>query len=132
MESLGPRPRRPGMETSLIVEPVRASSRREVRVQTRAASRIVSQAILLLGGLELFVALVLLIDAITPPITDAVALVASGVVLGAGPLAAFLTVLAIVNLIESGYDGFIGTLVAAIPVGVVISLVSAVFWLVIL
>jgi len=38
------------METPPIVEPVRASLRREVRVQTRAASRIVSQAILLLDS----------------------------------------------------------------------------------
>jgi len=130
LESSGPAPRRSGLETPLIAEPFHTPPPKEARVQTRAASRIVSEAIIIIGVVELLIVVVLLFDAITPPISEGVVLVASAVILGAGPLAAFLTVLAIVNLIQSGYEGFTWSLVAAIPVGVVTSLASAVFWLV--
>ena len=132
MESSSRAPRRSGIETPPIVDRVHAPLRKEAHVPTRGASRVVSEAILFIGAVELALVIVLLMDALTPPVTDVLAVVASAVFLGAGPLAAFLTVLAVINLIQSGYKGFAWALVAAIPVGVVISLVSLVFWLVFL
>jgi hypothetical protein len=124
-----------GMETPPLAEPVHGPRPHEARVLTRAASRTVCQVILLIGAILVslaFASLLVLFGLIPPPFGEIVVSLASFVFLAAGPLAAFLTVLAIGNLVQSGYEGFIWTLVAAIPLGVVISLVSAFLWLLIL
>jgi len=133
MDSSSPAARRSGLETPPIVERVHAPLRREVRVRTRGASRVVSEGILFIGGFELLLLVVFLVSPLAPPpISEAVGLLLLGVIFGSGPLAAFLTALAIANLIGSGHEGYVGTMAVAIPVGVVISFVSLVFWLVVL